>query len=803
MQLRDQLRQAAKTWDERQRPQDLLWAGSAYLDFLAWRERYPGGLTEIEGAFAAAMTSSATRKKRRRRMAVAAAFAVLLGVLAIVGGFWQRSATEARRAEAANLLSLAQLQLEEHPTATVAFAIRSLELSDSAEMRRLALKALWQGPTEFRIPTASFYTVDFSPDGRWLLTAEGSPQGNSSGLLWPANGGPPTALEPKIGALGEYRFSPVGDLAASYFNSAQELGLWSLPSGRFLRSFSVGGEYNQFFWFTRDGTRIITTTEDLEGDLARVRIRSWPLEGDEPDFLTRLEVPKESGGTFFGLDPTETRVAWVEGKTFNIAPLDRMRTGSAPTVSLEHDGHLGAAVFDDQGQKVATSDSTGKISVWSLGRDPAELVRSIVVDRRDNWCSLRFDRSGTMVCSKEGNLIDLSAPPDAVPLRLLRPKPYGWGQAFEPHNRWFAIGHHEAVSLWPLARQYPLVLRAREDNPTGFLFSPNGDWIASASTEGTVRLLPLRSGSRQVSKILFQAEGAWEGANVLTIAPDGSFLAMGNPNGGVWVLPVDGSQTRRLVAFKDVISEVVVGPESRLVAAGAGGNLREEALVRVWDLESGETRILDAGDGIAISHMLFTNDGDLWVRSEAMLRRWNLHGDRPRIVEEVDLTDPEFAVGELCAFDPDIRRILLEGPASIWLHDLDSQEFREISTHDSCQWFSLQADGEIIISIDAQAGIRVGPVTGEEPHLLLGREGGPVSMSADGQWIASRGPDHTIKLWPMPDLSKPPLHTLPREELIAKLKTLTNLRVVEAPESPSGWKLDIGPFPGWETVPTW
>jgi hypothetical protein len=76
-------------------------------------------------------------------------------------------------------------------------------------------------------------------------------------------------------------------------------------------------------------------------------------------------------------------------------------------------------------------------------------------------------------------------------------------------------------------------------------------------------------------------------------------------------------------------------------------------------------------------------------------------------------------------------------------------------------------------------------------------------MSSDGRWIAARRADNAIMLWTTPDFTKPPLHTLPLEELIAKLKTLTNLRVVEAPDSPSGWKLEIGPFPGWETVPTW
>jgi hypothetical protein len=64
VQLRDQLRQAARTWDERGRPQDLLWTGSAYNEFASWRERYPGGLSEIEESFGAAMTSFATRRRR-------------------------------------------------------------------------------------------------------------------------------------------------------------------------------------------------------------------------------------------------------------------------------------------------------------------------------------------------------------------------------------------------------------------------------------------------------------------------------------------------------------------------------------------------------------------------------------------------------------------------------------------------------------------------------------------------------------------------------------------------------------------
>ena len=77
-----------------------------------------------------------------------------------------------------------------------------------------------------------------------------------------------------------------------------------------------------------------------------------------------------------------------------------------------------------------------------------------------------------------------------------------------------------------------------------------------------------------------------------------------------------------------------------------------------------------------------------------------------------------------------------------------------------------------------------------------------IAISPDGRWIASTGEDQLF-LWPTPDLSKPPLHTLPHDQLLAKLHTLTNLRAVRDPSSSTGWKLEVGPFPGWRDVPEW
>jgi WD40 repeat protein len=117
----------------------------------------------------------------------------------------------------------------------------------------------------------------------------------------------------------------------------------------------------------------------------------------------------------------------------------------------------------------------------------------------------------------------------------------------------------------------------------------------------------------------------------------------------------------------------------------------------------------------------------------------------------------------------------------------------------------VDIDREVIITSTVDGVIQVGPLAGEPPHLLYGHSGVVRALQIDpsGRWIYSAGTDGTLRMWAMPDLSKPPLHTLPHDELLEKLYSLTNMRVVEDEESTTGYRLDFDPFPGWERVPDW
>jgi len=115
-----------------------------------------------------------------------------------------------------------------------------------------------------------------------------------------------------------------------------------------------------------------------------------------------------------------------------------------------------------------------------------------------------------------------------------------------------------------------------------------------------------------------------------------------------------------------------------------------------------------------------------------------------------------------------------------------------------------QVAGSVLAVRDEDA-VYVGRASDREAHLLLGHVGvgGWAAVSPDLKWVASTGEDNTLRLWPMPDLDKPPLQALPHDELVAKLKSLTNLRAVRDAKSATGWSIELGPFPGWRNIPAW
>jgi WD40 repeat protein len=829
--LRDQLKQAAHLWKEKGRTNDLLWTGTAFQEFELWRERYPGALTALEEDFAKAMAERAQRQRRFRRLVAGAVVAAALMVAIVTGGLWRRSEAarerakaEALRAEAGKLLALARTEIERYPTAALAYARKSLELADTLEARRFVVEVLWRGPVARILPLdriagqmglaekVHFEQIALSPDGRWLAT-------RSAGghvLLFAADGGPARSLPPSPeGCPSVFGFSPEGDLLVTG-GPGQSLRLLSLPDLREIRRIDLGGVLS---WGSVSQGRLLTVTRMARGD-EHPLIRTWPLPEGEPQTLGRQDW---SGGW----SAAGRWIAYGRGRTLLHRRLVASRLSPERII-----GQLPADLSDVSvlpgGDRLVSVDASGEVRLWSAERGFVRVLEAPVAERH---FILAVERGGRRLAANgphaSVDLWDLRDPPDVEPVRLERPDPFqGLTAAFDSDGAWLATNNTFTVAFWPLAGPWMRTLRRHGTlSMSALAFSPDSRWLASCTgTEPTARarLWPVNPEDGTM-RVLGPAQPCYG----VRFHPDGKQVLIGTAGGGVYLAPIAGGSSRRLEAGWEGAVQGTGGlafdVSGRRAAASPYDmtpSIRDPKLrvLRVWDLPSGQGRTfslahLTDASWRGFEGLRFARDGSLLAAGAGAggVVRLALPADANETVSSETL----YAAGA-SGFDlsADGRQLLMSASRTpgadhaeeLVALDLVRHTTRRIDTHGQRIWgYAIDPSGRVIVTGDIDGVVRVGPITGEEPHLLLGGHTGvvwSVAVSPDGRWIASVG-DDAIRLWPMPDVTKPPLHTLPHAELMAKLDAFTNLRVVRDPSSSTGWKLDVGPFPGWKDVPTW
>jgi WD40 repeat protein len=295
------------------------------------------------------------------------------------------------------------------------------------------------------------------------------------------------------------------------------------------------------------------------------------------------------------------------------------------------------------------------------------------------------------------------------------------------------------------------------------------------------------------------------------------------------VVPLDGSPVRGLERFtgNSMLEAAAFSPSGRRVASAVSYGDGQKVL-RVWDLDTGEMHAFElpgvdeasssSGEppatqtgyerGVDSAH--FVGEDRLYTGGDGGIRRWDIASGRHELVVPAGpgegLVMRMDAAGTRAVVKPWKLAASMACGGALGLVELGSGTSRDLTEFGDCPHsYDLDGSGTIVATGDWEGVVRVGRLGDPEPHLLLGHEGAVrrIALSPDLRWVASAGEDNTLRLWPMPDLDKPPLHTLPREELLAKLRSLTNLRAVRDAAAPNGWTIELGPFPGWKEVPTW
>jgi WD40 repeat protein/tRNA A-37 threonylcarbamoyl transferase component Bud32 len=796
-QLRDQLRLAAGLWEERGRPADLLWMGSPYHDFQLWRERYPGGLTAIEEAFAQAMIANAERRRRFRRMSVAAAFMALLAVVGVIGWYGHREGQARLRAEASRLFAFGQLEIDRNPTLALAFAISSLGHADNPEVRRFAVDAMTRQPLFFEMQGSRIGTgFAFSPDGRWLAAGRFH---TGEVLLYSSRGGPPARLQGPGDHVYEVEFGRGSDAFMSWASGSNLVTLWSVRERRAVRSLSYGsqsGRHDPLF-LSADDREVLNAS--VEGPIKaiqyRIHLLRWSPGGGDPDVLGDMERVAD-----LVVDAIGTRLGYLQDGSIYLRPVGRLER-AAPRLVGRHPKAESFAMSADGGV-LASGDREGEIRVWSANR--ADGVPIAVFNATEAVLRLRLDRSGARLASGHrggtARIWDLRAPPGTPPIEL-RGRNDAIVPEFHPGGRLVATwGNDGGVTLWPLSRRRPRILyRDREGGimNRGVAFAPDESWVASRTGLASLTKWPLTHAGGKPMEIKLPGTVA-----ALVAHPDGRRLLAGMDT-GVAIVPLDGRPTRKLAGFDSWVWAVAISPDGRYAAAGGGvWNVSNvERFIRVWSLADGTFRDLQTAEGV-YSIRFLDDDRILFAAGgssePSSLYLWTITEDRLELLREDTYTIT-------LDLSPDGRTVFHEErttpsqPIVTRIFSLEDGGLRG-GFRDAWECRHNRA-GTLAVCCGVNNTVRIIPLDGRPAHDLIGHTGevNEVAISPDDRWIVSTAYDGTVRLWPMPDGD--PILPLARDRFLERLRALTNLRVVLDAGSPSGWKTGLDPpYPGWDQL---
>jgi hypothetical protein len=548
-------------------------------------------------------------------------------------------------------------------------------------------------------------------------------------------------------------------------------------------------------------------------------LKKWLLPNGESEDLGRIEIPKGASTSYF--DPggkawIYTRGNEVIARSLPIGAEDR----SWVVAAHANDGARLSVMWRPVG--VFSSDSGGEIFLWPTADGIRVPGRHLRPTQRAAG-PLRPDLSGKWAVSD--HLADpdhlqvwaLQGLRDSRPWKMRRASQSFYHADIEPGGAWVAAVGAEGgeIDFWPLSAPLPLVVDGWMVNG----FSRDGRFLFAEDRAGgrstRVGLLPVPGNTQdEVIELMFPRPS--RATHRVSLDPEGRrSLAMGYGR-NTYLLSVDGDEPRNLFGFPAGDLSVAGGfsPSGRLVAA-ATLNPEDTPTLRVWDLLTDEVRVFEqpedpeGWEGHFTHCLSFIDEGTLFTSGANGLLRWDLQSGS---FDTILRAPPDGMI--VMRVSGDRKKMLTHGVDQSWsrirgpvrLHDLETGEIRNLQVPGE-GWVGLSWDGLVWAAGDRDGLLWVGKTAGGEPHALFcGRDSaisfGSPHMDPDSRWVAF-GLESPSRLWPMPDLSKPPLHTLPHDELIAKLHSLTNLRVVRDKESSTGWKIEVGPFPGWAEVPTW
>ena len=307
---------------------------------------------------------------------------------------------------------------------------------------------------------------------------------------------------------------------------------------------------------------------------------------------------------------------------------------------------------------------------------------------------------------------------------------------FSPDGQTLASASADkTVKLWSLNGKLLRTLKGHRDTVFSVSFSPDGQTIASASKDRTVKLWSLDG------RLLRNFKGHTRGVLSVTFSPDGQTIASASHDGTVKLWRPDGSVRTTIKGHDKTVLDVNFSPNGQIIASAS-----LDGTVKLWRLDGQPIRSLKAHtDGV--QSVSFSPNGKTLFSAgvDGNVKIWNLDGtllktfkgDKDAVLSVSFSRDGQKIVS--ASQDGTVKLWNLEGELQ---ETLKGHQYRVYSA-------SFSPDGKTVASAGSEHTIRLWNVNSKGFKTLRGHEYrlSTVSFSSNGQMLASASEDKIVKLW--------------------------------------------------------